>query len=154
MGLVLPTEHINNLSKKCPGKWTEIISWFSSNTLFPTYFLWWSGTESNITQATNFPSVLAPDDDECGAVGGMKVGKGNRSTWRKHASAPLCPTQIPHELNWARSRTTAVESERLNACPIALQSMWERLLSNKQTPWPLVRERTIPTERPPLVDEI
>jgi hypothetical protein len=26
--------------------------------------------------------------------------------------------------------------------------------TNKQTPWPLVRERTIPTERPPLVDEI
>jgi hypothetical protein len=26
--------------------------------------------------------------------------------------------------------------------------------SNKQTPWPLVRERTIPTDRPPLVDEI
>jgi hypothetical protein len=25
---------------------------------------------------------------------------------------------------------------------------------NKQTPWPLVRERTIPTERPPFVDEI
>jgi hypothetical protein len=24
----------------------------------------------------------------------------------------------------------------------------------KKTPWPLVRERTIPTERPPLVDEI
>jgi hypothetical protein len=29
------------------------------------------------------------------------------------------------------------------------------ILTNiKQTPWPLVRERTIPTERPPLVDEI
>jgi hypothetical protein len=26
--------------------------------------------------------------------------------------------------------------------------------TNKQTPWPSVRERTIPTERPPLVDEI
>jgi hypothetical protein len=26
--------------------------------------------------------------------------------------------------------------------------------TNKQTPWPLVRERTILTERPPLVDEI
>jgi hypothetical protein len=27
--------------------------------------------------------------------------------------------------------------------------------SNKQqTPWPLVRKRTIPTEQPPLVDEI
>jgi hypothetical protein len=24
----------------------------------------------------------------------------------------------------------------------------------KQTPWPLVRKRTIPTERPPLVSEI
>jgi hypothetical protein len=26
--------------------------------------------------------------------------------------------------------------------------------SKKKTPWPLVRERTIPTDRPPLVDEI
>jgi hypothetical protein len=26
--------------------------------------------------------------------------------------------------------------------------------TNKQTPWSLVRERTIPTDRPPLVDEI
>jgi hypothetical protein len=26
--------------------------------------------------------------------------------------------------------------------------------NKKQIPWPLVRERTIPTERPPLVDEI
>jgi hypothetical protein len=25
---------------------------------------------------------------------------------------------------------------------------------DKQTPWPLVRKRTIPTERPPLVGEI
>jgi hypothetical protein len=24
----------------------------------------------------------------------------------------------------------------------------------QQTPWPLVRKRTVPTERPPLVDEI
>jgi hypothetical protein len=29
-----------------------------------------------------------------------------------------------------------------------------RKQTNKQTPWPLVRERTIPTEQPPLVDEI
>jgi hypothetical protein len=32
-----------------------------------------------------------------------------------------------------------------------------RITSKKkkqQTPWPLVRERTIPTDRPPLVDEI
>jgi hypothetical protein len=28
------------------------------------------------------------------------------------------------------------------------------LVANKQTPWPLVRKRTIPTQRPPLVGEI
>jgi hypothetical protein len=27
-------------------------------------------------------------------------------------------------------------------------------LKRKQTPWPLVRKRTIPTERPPLVGEL
>jgi hypothetical protein len=27
-------------------------------------------------------------------------------------------------------------------------------LVNKQTPWPLVRKRIIPTEGPPIVDEI
>jgi hypothetical protein len=33
------------------------------------------------TSATNWPVGPAPDDDECGAVGGMKTGRGNRSTW-------------------------------------------------------------------------
>jgi hypothetical protein len=31
---------------------------------------------------------------------------------------------------------------------------WSTINKTKQTPWPLVRERTIPTDRPPLVDEI
>jgi hypothetical protein len=31
------------------------------------------------------------DDDDCGAVGGMKIGRGNRSTRSKPAPAPLCP---------------------------------------------------------------
>jgi hypothetical protein len=38
------------------------------------------------------------DDDECGAVGGMRIGRGNRGTRRKPAPAPLCPPQIPHYL--------------------------------------------------------
>jgi hypothetical protein len=38
------------------------------------------------------------DDDECGAVGGMRIGRGNRSTRRKPAPVPLCPPQIPHDL--------------------------------------------------------
>jgi hypothetical protein len=50
------------------------------------------------------------DDDECGAVGGMRIGRGNRSTRRKPAPVPLCPPQIPHDLTWARTRGSGVES--------------------------------------------
>jgi hypothetical protein len=37
---------------------------------------------------------------------------------------------------------------------IQLLILYGSNVTYKQTPWPLVRERTIPTERPPLVDEI
>jgi hypothetical protein len=36
-------------------------------------------------------------DGDCGEIGGMKIGRGNRSTRRKSALAPLCPPQIPHD---------------------------------------------------------
>jgi hypothetical protein len=37
------------------------------------------------------------------AIGGMKFGRGNRSTWRKPTPVPLCPPQNP---TWqTRSRT-------------------------------------------------
>jgi hypothetical protein len=36
--------------------------------------------------------------DECGAAGGMKIGRGNRSTRRKPAPVPHCSPQIPHDL--------------------------------------------------------
>jgi hypothetical protein len=39
-------------------------------------------------------------DDECGVVGGMRIGRGNRSTRRKPAPVPLCPPQMPHDLTW------------------------------------------------------
>jgi hypothetical protein len=29
------------------------------------------------------------DEDDCGAIGGMKIGRGNRSTQRKPAPAPF-----------------------------------------------------------------
>jgi hypothetical protein len=48
------------------------------------------------------------DDDECGAVGGMRIGRGNYSTRRKSAPVPLRPPQIPYDLTWARTRTAAV----------------------------------------------
>jgi hypothetical protein len=45
---------------------------------------------------------LMIDDDECGAVVGMRIGRGNRSTRRKHALVPLCAPQFPHHLTWDR----------------------------------------------------
>jgi hypothetical protein len=38
------------------------------------------------------------DDDECGAVGGKRIGRENRSIRRKLASVPLCSPQIPHDV--------------------------------------------------------
>jgi hypothetical protein len=40
-------------------------------------------------------------DGVCGEIGGMKIDRGNRSTRRKPAPAPLCPPQIPHYWNSA-----------------------------------------------------
>jgi hypothetical protein len=68
--------------------------------------------------ATVWPTVPARDgidDAERGAVGGMRIGRGNRSTRRKPANLPLCPPQISHELTWARTRTAAVRGRRLRA---------------------------------------
>jgi hypothetical protein len=42
--------------------------------------------------------------DEYRAVGGMRIGRGNRSTLRKYATVPLCPPQIPYDLTWAGTR--------------------------------------------------
>jgi hypothetical protein len=55
------------------------------------------------------------DDGDCGAIGGMKTGRGNRSTRRKHAPRPLCPPQIPHDQTQAQNRATAVRNQRLAA---------------------------------------
>jgi hypothetical protein len=61
--------------------------------------------------ATVWPTVPAPDDnDDCGAIGGMRIGMGNRSTRRKPAALQLCPPQIPYDLIRARTQATAVGS--------------------------------------------
>jgi hypothetical protein len=55
------------------------------------------------------------DDDQCEAVGGMRIGRGNRSTLRKPGPVPLRPPQISHDLTWARTRVATVGSRRLTA---------------------------------------
>jgi hypothetical protein len=56
---------------------------------------------------------------DCGAISGMKIGKGNRTTRRKPAPAPVCPPQIPLDLTWDRTRAAAVGSQRLTASAMA-----------------------------------
>jgi hypothetical protein len=58
---------------------------------------------------------MIDDDDDYGAVGGMRNGRGNRNTRRKPAPVPLCPPQIPHDLTWDRTRAAAAGSQRLTA---------------------------------------
>jgi hypothetical protein len=55
------------------------------------------------------------DEGDCGAIGGMKMARGNRSTRRKPAPAPLCQPQIPHDQTRAPTRAAAVGSQRLIA---------------------------------------
>jgi hypothetical protein len=50
------------------------------------------------TTATNRPIVPALGDYDDGEIGGMMMGRRNRSTRRKPAPVSLCPPQIPHAL--------------------------------------------------------
>jgi hypothetical protein len=50
------------------------------------------------TTATSRPIVPAPGDYDDGEIGGLMIGRGNRSTRRKPAPVPLCPPQNPHAL--------------------------------------------------------
>jgi hypothetical protein len=63
------------------------------------------------------------DEGDCGGIGGMKIGRGNRSTRRKPSPAPLCPPQIPHDQSRARTRAAAVGSQRLTAWAMARLSL-------------------------------
>jgi hypothetical protein len=69
------------------------------------------------------------DEDECGAIGGMKIGRGHRSTRRKPAPAPLYPPQIPHDQTLARTRAAAVGSKRLTAWAMARPTYYKIQIS-------------------------
>jgi hypothetical protein len=68
---------------------------FSQARCFMTFFRFfcgWGETESS-PYVGHKPRMI---DDECRAVGGMRYGKGNRSTPRKPTPVPLSLPQIPH----------------------------------------------------------
>jgi hypothetical protein len=59
-------------------------------------------------------------DDECGAVGEMRLGRGNRSTRKKPAPVLLGPPQLPHNLG--SNSGAAVGNQRLTAWAMARSS--------------------------------
>jgi hypothetical protein len=71
------------------------------------------------TSATSGLLHLPHGDSEDGEFGGMKFGRGNRSTWKKSAPAPLYPPQISFDQTRARTRAAAVGSQRLTAWAMA-----------------------------------
>jgi hypothetical protein len=83
------------------------------NLCYITVFFSWGGTY--VTRyCGHFWPIVQPqmiDEGDCGAIGGMKIGRGNRSTRRKPAPAPLCPPQIPLD----QTRAAEVGSQRLTA---------------------------------------
>jgi hypothetical protein len=66
------------------------------------------------TAAHKMPNVPAPGDYDGGEIGGMMIGRGNRSTRIKPAPMPLCPLQNPHAAR-TRTRAAAVGSQRITA---------------------------------------
>jgi hypothetical protein len=59
------------------------------------------------------------DDGDCGAIGGMKIGRGNRSTRIKSVPAPICPPQVRHDRTRVRTRAAEVGNQRLTASAMA-----------------------------------
>jgi hypothetical protein len=86
---------------------------FILTVILQYFFIVLGGSKSLGTAVTSGllykPQII--DEDDCGAIGGIKIVRGNRSTRRKPAQAPLCPSQIPRE----QTQTTAVGSQRLTA---------------------------------------
>jgi hypothetical protein len=68
-----------------------------------------------VTTVLLYQPQMIDDDGYCGATGGMKIGRENRSTRRKPAPVLLCLPQIPHDLIRSRTQAAAVGSQRLTA---------------------------------------
>jgi hypothetical protein len=63
-------------------------------------------------------------DDECWVVGGMRIGRGYRSTQRIPVPVPLSPPKFPHDLTWDRTRAAAVGSWRLTSWAMAYLKLY------------------------------
>jgi hypothetical protein len=65
------------------------------------------------------------DEGDCGAIGGIKIGRGNRSTRRKPAPAPRYPPQIPEpgSNQGRRGEKPAINSSSGNTVDISVRCL-------------------------------
>jgi hypothetical protein len=59
--------------------------------------------------------MIGDGDGDCEEFGGMKIGKGNRSTRRKPAPSPLCPIKMIEE-NVSGSEYVNFPSNKFSSC--------------------------------------
>jgi hypothetical protein len=55
-----------------------------------------SSLDTMATTGLSYQRQMIDDDDDYGAIGSMKIGKGNRSSRINSAPTPLFPPQLPH----------------------------------------------------------
>jgi hypothetical protein len=97
---LLPAKFGTNFDKvRSLGRYIVCLLTKAMEVFFFYYYSEWGKTESLGSVATTGllyrPQMIG--DGDCGEIGGIKIGRGNRSTRRKPSPAPLCPLQIPHE---------------------------------------------------------
>jgi hypothetical protein len=72
--------------------------------------------------ALKWVNIPSPDDkEEYAAFGGVRIGRGNRSTRRPPGSMPLCSPQNPREQSWDSTRAATVGSRLLTTGATALR---------------------------------
>jgi hypothetical protein len=69
----------NSACSQCGVTWQTDAVGFRKCDLFLFFCYWWGGTKSLGTVATSglFYKPQMIDEDDCGAIGGMKIGRGN-----------------------------------------------------------------------------
>jgi hypothetical protein len=104
------------------------------------------GSNQNISELYSFVHIQSNIALKLGQLAGMTKEMNKR---RCFIFALKCVVYMLESL-----RHSPLLTRCRNGHPSPLCIWSQNCLQNKQTPWPLVRERTIPTDRPPLVDEI
>jgi hypothetical protein len=80
-----------------------LVEWFKySNNFYLFFIIILSGVRLSplgtaVTIGLLYQSQMT-DDGYCGAIGVMKIGRGNQSNQRKPTPVPLSLPQIPHDL--------------------------------------------------------